>query len=114
VIRLLGPIFFSGGEVPAWWPSHALAVIAVPGAIHTWHMEETYTDASRLVPERLRAPTVVIHGTADNNVSPATAPEVHSRIPGSRLLLVEGGSHMLPNTHAELVVKALKELVPPG
>ena len=107
VIRLLGPIFFSGGEVPAWWPSHALAVVAAPGAIHTWHMEETYTDASLLVPERVRVPTVVIHGTADRNVSPATASELHSRIQGSRLLRVEGGSHMLPNTHAEVLAEAI-------
>jgi non-heme chloroperoxidase len=114
VIRLLGPIFFSGGAVPAWWPSHALAVIAAPGALHTWHMEETYSDASRLVPERIGVPTVIIHGTADNNVAPATAGELHGRIRGSRLLQVEGGSHMLPNTHAELVVQALKELVTPG
>ena len=80
---------------------------AVPGAIHTWHMEETYTDASLLVPERVRVPTVVVHGTADRNVSPATAYELHNRIQGSRLLRVEGGSHMLPNTHAEVLAEAI-------
>ena len=43
----------------------------------------------------IRAPTLVIHGTADGDVDPANATYAAATIPGARLHWVEGGTHIL-------------------
>ena len=44
----------------------------------------------------IRAPTLVVHGTADNVVDAGNAPLIAGAIPGARLVLVEGVGHLLP------------------
>ncbi len=74
-IRRTGQRAFSGPP-PPWWTDHTLAMLALPGAVHTWMMETAHMDRS------------VLHA--------------------------EGGSHMLPNTHADLVVDEVRKLAPGG
>jgi len=44
----------------------------------------------------IRAPTLVVHGTADNVVDAGNAPLIADAIPGARLELFEGVGHLLP------------------
>jgi 3-oxoadipate enol-lactonase len=66
---------------PAGW--HALAAA---GAAH---------DASARLAE-VRAPTLVLHGTADNVVDARNAPLLAESIPAARLELLDGAGHLLP------------------
>jgi 3-oxoadipate enol-lactonase len=44
----------------------------------------------------VRAPTLVVHGTADNVVDAGNAPLIAEAIPGARLEVFEGVGHLLP------------------
>lgn len=63
-------------------------------------------DAAARLP-RLRARTLVIHGTADEMVPPADGEDLAGLIPGSRLELLDGVGHLFwweqPERSAELV-----------
>jgi pimeloyl-ACP methyl ester carboxylesterase len=57
---------------------------------------------------RIKVPTLVVHGDSDRIVPLAvSAQRTHDAIPGSRLVVVEGGPHGLNWTHAEEVNRAL-------
>jgi pimeloyl-ACP methyl ester carboxylesterase len=44
--------------------------------------------------ERLTTPTLVVHGTADDTIPFAEAEAAAARIPGARLVKIEGGTHV--------------------
>ena len=78
---------------------------------------EAYDAYSRL--RALRAPTLVIHGTADELLAPINGELVASLIPGARLELLEGVGHLFfweqPQRSAELVADfALRAGLPSG
>jgi 3-oxoadipate enol-lactonase len=56
---------------------------------------------------QISSPTLVVHGTVDRLVNPANAPVLAGRIPGARLVLVEGASHILFTDRTEEVGKVL-------
>lgn len=58
---------------------------------------------------KIRAPTLVIHGTDDPLVSPQAGKDVADHIQGARLLLVEGMGHDLPAALFPLVVDAISQ-----
>jgi pimeloyl-ACP methyl ester carboxylesterase len=108
-VALFGPFAF-GGTPPDGWREHALAALGAPGAVRTWTMEAAGADASVLHPERVAVPVTILHGTEDQ-LSPYThAVDLHRRLQASQLVEVLGGSHMLPNTHAPLVVEHVHRL----
>jgi pimeloyl-ACP methyl ester carboxylesterase len=90
--------------VPAWWPAHALSVVAPPKAQRTWTREVRDFDPASIPADRISLPVTVVHGTADAFVLPEVATALHRQIPGSVLVLIDGGGHMLPNTHTERMV----------
>ncbi len=45
---------------------------------------------------RITAPTLVIVGTADRIIAPVSSEIIAGRVPGSRLVKIEGGSHSFP------------------
>jgi pimeloyl-ACP methyl ester carboxylesterase len=53
--------------------------------------------------ERVRAPTLVVHGTADRVVPYAHATLLAARIPGAELLTIPGGDHVAIFTHRDEV-----------
>jgi non-heme chloroperoxidase len=108
-LAVMGARFF-GGPPPAGWSDHALSVVSAPGVLHTWMSEARSTDVGALRLDRVTAPVRLLHGSEDR-VSPlSVAVDLERRLPRSRLTIVAGGSHMLPNTHAALVVEAVHEL----
>jgi pimeloyl-ACP methyl ester carboxylesterase len=60
--------------------------------------------------DRITAPTLVVHGTADPVFPPAHGEALAQEIPGARLLLVEGMGHEVPPPAVwDLVVPAILE-----
>jgi pimeloyl-ACP methyl ester carboxylesterase len=60
--------------------------------------------------DRITAPTLVVHGTADPAFPPAHGEALAEEIPGARLLLVEGMGHEVPPPAVwDLVVPAILE-----
>ena len=53
--------------------------------------------------ERIDAPTLVIHGTADEAAPYEASEMLASRVPGARLLRIEAGRHVSLFTHLDLV-----------
>ncbi len=101
-IRRMGETAFND-RVPAWWPEQTLALLALPGAAHTWMMEMKHRAPDEIDPDGVRVPTLVLHGTADQMGDFEVAEDLHHRIAQSTLMPVREGSHMLPNTHPDLI-----------
>jgi pimeloyl-ACP methyl ester carboxylesterase len=66
--------------------------------------------------ERITAPTLAVHGTADTVVPFAHSRFIADRVPGAHLLSIEGGGHLSVVTHKEEALMGtmefLKENVP--
>lgn len=61
---------------------------------------------------KIRVPTLIIHGDADAIVPfEVSGQRSHKAIPGSELVLIEGGSHGLNVTHAEEFNRALLDFL---
>ena len=58
---------------------------------------------------RIKAPTLVIHGTADRLAAPSGARATARAIPGARLMLLEGMGHALPRRWWPRVVGAIAD-----
>jgi pimeloyl-ACP methyl ester carboxylesterase len=61
--------------------------------------------------EEIRVPTLIVHGTADENSSYEEAAALVRRIPGARLATVEGGDHLMFITRAREVRQAIDSFV---
>jgi pimeloyl-ACP methyl ester carboxylesterase len=81
-------------------------------AIEQTALIEELVEVSRAAPH-VRAPTVVLAGSADTVVAPASAASLAGRIPGARLVEVDGG-HLLPVEHPGAVADAVVSLVGDG
>jgi len=95
---------FSGQPQPDWWPPGLDANLGRAATRHTM-LEEGVAYDRQAVPDPtgLALPILVIHGDDDRLVPVAVGRELARRAPNARLVLVPGGSHMLPVTHPELL-----------
>jgi pimeloyl-ACP methyl ester carboxylesterase len=66
--------------------------------------------ARELLPE-IDVPTLIVAGESDGWTPPALSHEMHEKIPGSQMLVVEGGSHTAPIERPDLVTHAVLELL---
>ena len=81
-----------------------------------WRSEGLVNDVSEFsrlsLPVRnVRAPTLIIHGTADEDVPYSHAEFLAESIPGAHLHTVEGADHMMPFTHSREVLQAIEEFL---
>jgi pimeloyl-ACP methyl ester carboxylesterase len=95
---------FSEGPQPDWWLPQLHANFAMP------HTRETYREegagigrSSDLGLDRLAQPVLLIHGDDDRLAPLAISQYFDRKLARSELLVIEGGSHMLPITHTELL-----------
>ena len=58
---------------------------------------------------RIRAPTLVLTGSADKLVPPANSELLARSIPGARLRVLEGAGHVFPLEREEETVRVLRE-----
>ena len=63
--------------------------------------------------ERISAPTLVVHGMADRVVPLEQAEFVAAGVPGAERYYVEGGGHLCPITHSELLIPRIMEFLRP-
>jgi pimeloyl-ACP methyl ester carboxylesterase len=61
--------------------------------------------------ESITAPSLVLHGTADNVVPPEHARFAASTIPGARVHMIEGGGHLCVVTHKEEAVPVVERFL---
>lgn len=61
--------------------------------------------------ERITAPVLLVHGTQSPPGIPAVLRGLHSRLPDSRIVPIEGAGHMAPITHPEAVGAAIREFL---
>lgn len=97
-------------DVPAGFEERTRAMLALPGTLEAFVAEAQRGAPASLRPEAIAAPAVVLHGTEDFLVPLAVGQDLDRRLPDSQILIVPGGSHMLPVTHADLVAGALHAL----
>jgi pimeloyl-ACP methyl ester carboxylesterase len=64
--------------------------------IYTTLMENLGDHDAEDVLRDIRLPTLVISGDKDILTPPSTAEKIHRTIPGSRLVIIEGGTHYTP------------------
>lgn len=103
---------FSGAPAPGWWLPTLEANFARPHTVQTWRREmQAFAGAAPVDPSRIGLPVLVVHGDDDRLVSAAVARGIHRQVPRSRLRLIEGGSHMLPVTHADWLAEEIAALV---
>jgi 3-oxoadipate enol-lactonase len=67
-------------------------------------------DTYARLPE-ISVPTLVVHGTVDRLVDPANAPILAGRIPGARLELLEGASHIFFTDRTEEAGRLLRRFL---
>ncbi|GCF09287.1 alpha/beta fold hydrolase [Dictyobacter arantiisoli] len=61
--------------------------------------------------KNISVPTLVVHGTSDDEVLFENAEALASEVPHVRLLAIPGGSHMAFYTHASIVMPAIKNFL---
>jgi pimeloyl-ACP methyl ester carboxylesterase len=61
--------------------------------------------------ERVSVPVTIITGTRDLMTPPATAEHMHRTIRGSRLIVIDGGTHYTPVEYPEVIVEELHRLL---
>jgi len=102
---------FSGQPQPEWWARQLAASLAAPHTRRSLRMEGARFDMQSLDPGPIPRPILVIHGDEDQQVPPTIGDWLHEHARDSRILRVEGGSHMLPITHTDLLADRIAAFV---
>jgi pimeloyl-ACP methyl ester carboxylesterase len=101
---------FSDQPMPDWWVPQLRANLAGPGTTEAMLQEGDKLTVGDIDPGPLDLPVLVINGEDDWSVPMDVAEDLHRRAqPDAKLLRVEGGSHMLPITHPDLLAQHLIE-----
>ena len=80
----------------AWWSYSAEQRALVDGM----------AELERRLPA-IRAPTIILTGSADRIIPPPSTRALADQIPGAELRVVEGAGHLLPQTRAAVVAAAV-------
>ncbi len=107
----LAELFSGAGNIPPGFLDRSAAQMALPGTVDSWLAEQRNDGYSKLRPEAIQTPTLVLHGGDDRAVPASVAEDLAKRLPNGKLDFVEGGSHMLPVTHPDLVAARVHEWV---
>jgi len=101
-------------------PARSDVAVGLAGWRNTdWRARRSYRIAMRGfdVRQRLGAitvPAVVLHGTRDAYFTLDVARDVVGRLPRAELRVVRHAAHMLPLTHGDAVVEAVRHLIRPA
>jgi pimeloyl-ACP methyl ester carboxylesterase len=69
--------------------------------------QRTNPEIDRWPVEQIRVPTLIVHGTKDKNTSYERSVQLAARIPGAKLVSIEGGDHLMSFTRADEVSRAI-------
>jgi pimeloyl-ACP methyl ester carboxylesterase len=109
LVGAVADLFSGAAKIPPGFIDRSAAQMALPGTIDSWLAEERNGGYAKLRPEAIETPTLVLHGDDDRSVRKSVAEDLARRLPNGRLVWVEGGSHMLPVTHPDLVAARIHE-----
>lgn len=99
---------FSGQEQPRWFLPSVVANFSRPETVRTYKLEMFHPiDAAGFNPGAIDVPTLLIHGDDDRLAPVAISQYLVSVIPGAEAIFIDGGSHMLPVTHPELLADVI-------
>jgi pimeloyl-ACP methyl ester carboxylesterase/predicted glycosyltransferase len=84
---------------------------ATDGTVVNWCRHGWKDNDVRDLARRVTCPTLVIHGDDDHRVAYARGEAIHTLVPGSRLLTVEGGGHVTAARDPVLFNRALRDFV---
>ena len=100
--RVSSEMAFSEQPQPDWWETNLAANFAAPHTRLSWASEGAAIGlGGEFRAHEVGVPALVIHGDDDRLVPLTIGEYVDSKLPDSRLEVVENGSHMLPITHAD-------------
>ncbi len=89
-----------------WTVAAGASAVGTAACVPTW-----LTDFRQDLP-RIDVPTLIIQGDADRILPfPATGKRLHKALKESRLVVLSGGSHGIPWTHAEEINRALLDFL---
>ncbi len=105
---------FSEGPQPDWWMTHVHANLDNPTALRAWREEGARFGSEELYLEAAPQPILLIHGDDDRSAPLAISEWFHRNAADSELVVIDGGSHMLPITHADLLADRIAAFVGVG
>ncbi len=111
VAHMVADAFSGEAAIPPGWLDRTRAMLALPDTLRSLAYENARGREVPLEPERIRAPTLVVCGSADSLTPLPVSEDLARRIPGARLEVVAGGSHMLPATHGEHLARTIAAFV---
>jgi pimeloyl-ACP methyl ester carboxylesterase len=113
VQRMLSRQAFSEGPQPAWWLPLVAANFGTPHTRHTYQQEVASVSEGDMSidPLTVGVPILLIHGNDDRMVPVAVAEWIKSHARRAELEVIEGGSHMLPVTHADLLADRIARFI---
>lgn len=102
---------FSGGQQPEWWLPNLAANFAKPNMRATYYAEGERFMENELGIEELDLAILVLHGDDDNLAPLAMGDWLARHARNSKLQVVEGGSHMIPITHASELADSIQAFI---
>lgn len=114
--RLMSAQAFSEGPQPAWWLPLLAANFGARHTQHTYQQEAARVGAGDMSidPLTVAVPILLIHGDDDRLAPLSIAHWIKSHARRAELLVIEGGSHMLPITHADVLADRIDGFIRGG
>jgi pimeloyl-ACP methyl ester carboxylesterase len=103
--------FTDAAAIPLGYEARTLALLSLPGTLRSYALEEQRFDPRTLRPEAITTPTLVMQGSEDLLVKPAVGEDLAKRVPNARLVVIPIGSHMLPITDPDEIVRRIQEFL---
>jgi pimeloyl-ACP methyl ester carboxylesterase len=113
VLKVMSAQAFSEGALPEWWLPLLAANFEAPHTRHTYQQEGSRVAAGDMSidPLTVGVPILLIHGDDDRMVPLSVAYWIKSHARRAELVVIEGGSHMLPITHADLLAERIEGFI---
>ena len=78
---------------------------------YLWELEQIYTQDTDAHWRELSLPCFLVHGSNDHVIPLRFAVMLERHIPTAKLLVIEGGNHMLPINHVDELSEAIRNAV---
>lgn len=119
LFRFTGPQMARGLDVSNDDQREVLRMLirsTIPASLHSAGRrndleQRTNPDIDRWPVEQVRVPTLIVHGTKDENASYERSVELSKRIPGARLVSIEGGDHLVSFTRPDEVSRPIDAFI---
>jgi pimeloyl-ACP methyl ester carboxylesterase len=105
----VAPSMAKDGEFLRWVASY-LRLGASPAAAAALTRMNSFADVREVLPT-IRVPTLIMHGTADRDVRLEEAAYIAGRVPGARLVQLEGAEHLFWTAPSSAVFDEIQEFL---